>query len=385
MAGFHAMLCALGARFVASTVRFTLNHTATNAGATRIGQSGCLSADGRVALAGNQTVSVAGAANVGAAYAFRQVGSVWVQDAELLALDRDAEDRFACSLALNEDGTTALVGAYRAKGAGSTRVGAVYSLSRSGSSWGQESKFYALEPTTSFGISVDVTPDGSSAVVGSDSGGAYVFTRSGATWTQAAKLVSPTTTAQNYRSVAISADGNTAIALVSPGGVAAVFTRSGGTWTHQAALVSDGAFPYLTVAGVFVALSGDGDTAAVAADGCVYVFARNGATWAQQARLQAQSALTRGPVTVSGDGNTVMTSTSYIAVGSPTAVHLFTRSGLTWSERPPIGEPSPQAGSGFGEVVALSTDASTALATAGSRSVDGVGSVGASYVLGSPS
>ena len=129
-----------------------------------------------------------------------------------------------------------------------------------------------------FGISVSISSDGNTAIVGayfdddkgSGSGSAYIYTRSGGTWSQQAKLIASDGASGDYfgRSVSISSDGNTAIVGAyfddNKRGSAYIYTRSGGTWTQQAKLLaSDGAsYDYF---GVSVSISSDGNTAIVGA------------------------------------------------------------------------------------------------------------------------
>ncbi|MBU3663986.1 MAG: hypothetical protein FGM41_12430, partial [Bacteroidetes bacterium] len=94
---------------------------------------------------------------------------------------------------------------------------------------------------------VSVSADGNTAIVGgwADAGGSgavWIYTRSGGIWTQQGnKLVGTGNTgaAQQGISVSISADGNTAI-VGAPNdnftqGAAWIFTRSGSVWSQQGA------------------------------------------------------------------------------------------------------------------------------------------------------
>jgi flagellar basal body rod protein FlgF len=127
------------------------------------------------------------------------------------------------------------------------------------------------------GYSVGLSADGNTAIVGGpndnvDTGAAWVFTRSNGVWTQqGSKLVGTGTIYLNttYQgiSVALSPDGNTAI-VGGEGdnsftGAAWVYTRSGGIWTQQGSkLVGSGAVGDASQ-GASVALSSDGNTAIV--------------------------------------------------------------------------------------------------------------------------
>ncbi len=91
-------------------------------------------------------------------------------------------------MALSADGSTALIGAPADSGG----IGAAFLFTRSGSAWTQQgAKLTAKNETGrgSFGTSVALSADGSTALVGApaDGGGigaAFLFTRSGSTFTQ---------------------------------------------------------------------------------------------------------------------------------------------------------------------------------------------------------
>src|SRR5471030_3048568 len=114
-----------------------------------------------------------------------------------------------------------------------------------------------------FGVSVAVSADGSTALVGGDRSGSAtsvaVYVRSGAAWTKQAELTPTdlTTNAGFGAAVALSADGNTALVgdtglklvaeCATGGGCASasglpsavwVFTRSGTAWAQQGPALS---------------------------------------------------------------------------------------------------------------------------------------------------
>jgi hypothetical protein len=254
--------------------------------------------------------------------------------------------------------------------------------------------------TAQFGLSVALSADGNTAVVGGpyDDGGvgaAWVFTRSGTTWTQQGlKLTGggETGIGDFGFAVALSADGNTAV-VGGPdddggAGAAWVFTRSGGAWTQQgpkltgAGETADGEF------GNSVALSADGNTALITGDndndfvGAAWVFTRADATWTQQGpKLVAADEVGDGSfgfeAALSSDGNTALIGGAFDDdfVG---AAWVFTRSGTTWTQQGPKLTGGGEIGEGaFGFTVALSGDGNTAL-------LGGVGDddfVGAAWVF----
>jgi len=264
----------------------------------------------------------------------------------------------AISVAISADGNTAIVGGYTDNGS----IGAVWVYTRSGGVWSQQgAKLVGTGAvgTATQGISVALSADGNTAIVGgsednSNVGAAWVWTRSAGVWSQqGAKLVGTGavgTPEQGY-SVAISADGNTAIVggWVDNGfaGAAWVWTRSGGVWSQQGAkLVGSGAVGGNVHQGISVSLSADGNTAIVGGNadngwaGAVWVWTRSAGVWSQQgAKLVGTGAVGGSPgqeqgysVALSADGNTAMECGPFDG-GSVGAAWVWTRSGSVWSQQ----------------------------------------------------
>ncbi len=248
------------------------------------------------------------------------------------------------------------------------------------------------------GMSVALSANGNTALVGAPAdgtyteyrGAAFVFTRSGSTWSQQGeKLTGGGELGSGWfgESVALSADGNTAL-IGAPSdneqvGAAWVFTRSGSTWSQQgekltgAGEVGNGFF------GRSVALSADGATALVGAyndnehQGAAWVFTRSGSTWAQQGEK-----LTGGgglgffgwSVALSAEAKTALIGEWGIG-GGIGAAWVFQRSGSTWAKQGgalTAGEGSDYTWFGYG--VALSSEGNTALV--GAPHADGYAGAG---------
>jgi len=257
-----------------------------------------------------------------------------------------------------------------------------------------------------FGISVALSGDGNTALVGAfmDSpnkfnqngvGAAWVFTRSGATWTQQGEKL--TGSGEVGRgdfgsSVALSGDGNTAL-IGGPyddntSGSAWVFTRSGATWTQQGEKLTGSGDVGSSWFGSSVALSADGNTALIGGTqdnngtGAAWVFTRSGSTWTQEGEKltgsgEAGHAEFGHTVALSGDGNTALIGglTDNNNVG---AAWVFTRKGSPWTQQGDKLTGSGEVGSGFfAYSLALSEDGNTALIGAFSDNND----VGAAWVF----
>jgi phage gpG-like protein len=244
-----------------------------------------------------------------------------------------------------------------------------------------------------FGISVALSSDGNTALVGANEdnriGAAWVFTREGSTWTQQGPKISDDEQSFGARfgaSVALSSDGNTAL-IGGPGyhgtvGAAWVFTRNGTTWTQQAKLSAQEVGKAFS--GFSVALSSDGNTAMVGGPegrpgiGAAWVYTREGSTWTQQGpKLTGNKESGKGhfgrSVALSSDGSTALVggTTDNGAIG---AVWVFMREGSTWTQQGPKLTGIGEVGKGhFGASVALSSDGNTALV--GAHEDNGVGAV----------
>ena len=313
---------------------------------------------------------------------------------KITASDAAADDYFGWSVSLSGDGSTALVGAYTK----SSQTGAAYIFTRSGSTWTQQQKLTASDAATDdrFGVSVSLSGDGSTALVGayaksSSTGAAYIFTKSGSTWTQQSKLTaSDAATGDTFgRSVSLSSDGSTALVGAhqksSNAGAAYVFTRSGSTWTQQAKLTASDAAGSDYFGGS-VSLSGDGSTALVgayyksSATGAAYIFTKSGSTWSQQSKLTASDGASPDrfgiSVSLSADGSTALVG-AYTKSSYTGAAYIFTRSGSTWTQQQKITASDAATSDYFGYSVSLSADGSTALVGAYYKSSN----TGAAYIF----
>ncbi|WP_367873259.1 hypothetical protein [Luteolibacter sp. Populi] len=226
--------------------------------------------------------------------------------------------------------------------------------------------------------------DGDTALVGTPyddipggdmSGSVYVFRLVAGTWTQEAWLTASDRLAVDTFGMAIAFQGDHAYigapgaaaggGIMSNRGCVYHFTRSGSTWTQQQILSPataslNGAF------GRSLALSGD--TLIVGAPdqesspqtaGSAYIFERQGASWVEAAKLAPPGA-TAGDrcgfaVDIEGDQAVVAAPAYRNSVNSKTgSVHVFTRSGGSWSPAAKLSATAP--GTGFGRALDLQGD-----------------------------
>jgi len=278
---------------------------------------------------------------------------------------------FGYSVAIDADGNTAAIGAPQGGGVGG---GQVMIRTFDGSNWTAQAYLTADNAGSNdwFGVSVAISDDGNTVVVGAqyegttgtNAGSAYVYTRSGTTWTQKARFQASDTAAQDQFSyVAISGDGSyilvgagqKAYGGMSPSaGKAYVFTFDGTNVTQQAILTASDAVANNKI-GRAVAIDGDGDTIALGAqggtsvsgtssvstEGAVYIYTRTGTTWTQRQILQASDARTQGwfgtrvgngngAIDLSYDGQSLVVGSWGEYSGNTGAVYAYSRSGNTF-------------------------------------------------------
>jgi lipocalin len=198
------------------------------------GASVALSADGTTAIVGGPVDN----SNTGAAWVYTRSGGVWTQlDNKLVGAGAVGNARQGASVALSADGSTAIVGGPF----DNLNTGAAWVYACSGTGWGTKLVGTGAVGNARQGVSVALSADGSTAIVGgvedkSYSGAAWVYSRSGTVWTQQAnKLVGTDAigSAGQGHSVALSADGKTAIV----GGLADNRIR-GAAWVYRRSGVS---------------------------------------------------------------------------------------------------------------------------------------------------
>jgi hypothetical protein len=311
-----------------------------------LGGSVALSADGNTALVGSRLGSST------AAWIFKRSGSLWLEQAQLAGSGEVGEEcvegsecSFGRSVALSADGTTAVVGSPGANGG----VGAVWVFTGSGSSWAQQGpKLEGGEAigAARFGRSVAVSADGGTALIGGAGdhghrGAAWVFARTGSSWAQqGAKLTGREASpgALFGRSVALSADGSSAL------------------------------------------IGGPGDAGY---RGAAWAFTRSGSSWAPSGPTLGGGEEEQGEgrfgysVALAADGQTAIVGARSDNEGAG-AAWAFTRAGAAWLQQGSKLTGGEEAGAGeFGASVALSAGGNTALLGGPG---DGA-SVGAAWVL----
>lgn len=295
------------------------------------GYSLALSADGNTLAVGaigedSNAIGIGGneadnsAAGSGAVYVFARSSGVWSQQEYLKASNSDADDSFGYQLDLSDSGDVLAVSAIWEDSDGSAEIdnsasnaGAVYTFSRSGTSWIQTDYLKAsnAESNDHFGGHLRLSGDGLTLVAGA--------------------ATPDTGTLHGEDSAATGIGGDETDNTVEQSGAVYVFAESGGSWSQQAYIKASNT-GLGDLFGFGIALSQDGDTLAVGA------------------RAEDSDATGIGGSQVSN------------ASSNSGAVYLYTRSSGIWSDTITyIKAANTGAGDSFGYALDLNDDA-TALA-----------------------
>jgi len=247
----------------------------------------------------------------------------------------------------------------------------------------QGAKFTNSSASAQQGQSVAVSADGNTAIIGgpgdnSNTGAAWIYVRTGTAWSQQAKLVGSGAVgaARQGISVAISADGNTAVvggsSDNSSDGAVWVFARTGTDWAQQGNKLVGAGGTSGAQQGTAVAISSDGNKIASGAIadnlfvGAVWVFERNGSTWAQSGEKLTPSDGIEKPrlgvsVSLSADGSRLLAG-GYLDNVRQGAAWIFddTGCGMTQSGTKLVGT-GGNVSAWQGYSVSLSADGNTAM------------------------
>lgn len=356
-----------------------------------------VSADGTTALVGARGEGNAVGEAQGAGYVFAFDGTQSTETQKLTASDASKTDFFGSSVALNADGTTALVapGPAGPRGDGTEPVVMAYVFALEDGRWAETQKLTSAptpdDHATRFHVAVNAA--GSTALVGSNRG-AYVFESREGEWVETQRLTASSTALGDYHDgeVALNAAGTTALVGAplhdTPAGEAAgatyVFAYDGTTWIETQKLTASDAGP-LHRFGRTLALTGDGTTALVGApaprvtrkgsqrphDNSAHVFAVENGRWVETQRLIPGEASRNGAfgwsVALTENGTTALVgapeedAVSTFASGS---AYVFASRDGEWVETQRLTADDPATNDYFGHSVALTGAVPTAFVSA---------------------
>lgn len=326
----------------------------------QLGIGMALSGDGNtLAVVSDQTL-VNGQQKFGGLFIYTKSGSTWNLQHKI-GYDGNNDDDFR-TVSLSQDGNTLLLGNSTHNVTNAAAAGIVYVYTRAGSTWSEQARLFAPVPvaTGSFGRSLDLSPDGNTAIisalqhagVNNSQGAAFVFVRNGSTWTNTQMLIKSNGVAGEYfgRAVAISGDGSTAVITafsIGTGlglGSAVVYKLNGLAWQEQQILVSDQVQANDGFGGS-VDLSYDGSVIVIGASetriagfdaqrGAAYIFKQFSGSWTLSQRLVQPHALVNdrfgGSVSISADGSLLVVSSSTFNVLNSGLQHVYVQRGPTW-------------------------------------------------------
>jgi gliding motility-associated-like protein len=353
-----------------------------NNGLTEAGRSVAISADGNTAIVGAPNDNT----QQGAAWIYVRNGNVWSQQGSKLvgsgSVGRAQQGR---SVAISADGNTVISGGYLDNGG----RGAAWIFTRKGSVWTQQGSKLVGTGYDDFilpvnmGFSVGMSADGNTIIMGGPydthpRGAAWIFSRKNEIWSQQGEKLfdegSPT--GGQGISVGISADGNTAIVGApldnNQQGAAFLYFRTGSVWDRQAKKLDVSSYPGTKWQGISVALSANGSNAIIGASvadnarGAAWVFQKNGAEWNLKGNkiagtVSSDNAAQGSSVGMSADGNTVLLG-ARLDNWTNGAAWVFTWTDNSWTQRGPKLTGTGNIGiANQGLSSALSADGSTAI------------------------
>jgi len=212
-----------------------------------------------VSLSGDYVLAGAnlkGNSNIGGAYVWvRALNGTWSQQAIIVGSDSTPDDQFGTSVSLSGD--RAVIGAPLKNQTVFTDAGAVYAFTRSGTVWTEEARIVAGDVASGalFGNSVSIS--GSRAIIGSSAatvnaaarGAAYVFLRDGAgAWSQEVKFTGSDSAASDAFGTSVSISGVRAIVGANGNDPSAV-SNAGAAYAFQVTETMSLSFPTVGVIG----------------------------------------------------------------------------------------------------------------------------------------
>jgi len=280
-----------GTRWVEQGPALTSSDQLLGCGSGGFGASLALSANGRIALVGDNL----GDCGAGAVWAFTRSGTAWTKGVKLVPSDAvGGQEYFGDSVALSANGDTALIGGPNDRpdspNPPSSGKGAVWVFTRTGTQWTQAGPKITLPHETGedgFGFLVALSADGRTALIDATNRTWAITSRGASTITPGNERLTMLPIAVAGNSLALSANGRVALVgdqVLGAYGGALVFTTStsGGTFAQRPQLLGPGNLSgeRAVTFGTSVALSASGDTALVgdtAFDlrGAVWTFSRS--------------------------------------------------------------------------------------------------------------
>lgn len=390
-----------GFEFQRSTIPLDIESSNTE----EYGRSVAMNSSGTYAIVG-APVDDGGLLNAGTAYIYTRqtnkwsTSGSWVLQTRLEASDRAVSDNFGYSVAINDDGDVAVVGAYAHDTGGVSNAGAAYIFHRTGEEWQEAAKVFAsnagvsdLETNAKFGSVVSISGDGRNIMVGApdynlfgtDRGACYMWVNQG---TQANPIwifngrftpsVIPNDNAKFGSSIAMSTTASY-IAIGAPfqtvstssDGAVYIFVNNSGY--QQQAVISASDPQANSEFGRSIAMTSDGANVIIGRPrsdsdvGSLYWFSRSGTTWSQTQKFRHTNTQTWHLVgnfqnlSISKTGDIVVAGLDGFS-SNPGDTAVFNKINSLYTQT--------QLLSGGGESVAISGDGAYVVAGQFSRTID---------------
>ena len=321
-----------------------------------------------VALNDDGTTAVVGAAgtnqNTGTVVVYRNDGTAWDNGSQLSSA-LGSNSYFGYSVDVSDDGNSVVVGTPAANGG----QGYVSVYMYDGSSWSDVPILSNIADFT-YGWSVAINGTGDTVVIGAPralgfAGYACAFRKIGGVWTNAVEqpLVSTSTnpTAFFGYSVSVSADGNTAVVGAPSGRYAAVYTCTAGVWGSASVLTTSLAQSVNFGWSVYMAPLAGAVIVGAPNNEYAAVYRYNGVSWASTPAVQLTSEAGAGgqfgsAVTLNDDATIAIVGASIAGYAA-----AYTYDGGSWSSANEIVNQTGVENSRFGSALSVSHDASSLL------------------------
>jgi len=334
-----------------------------------------VSIDGEVMVIGAYKDDNDYGTDAGSVYVFRYDGAMWVEEAILLASDGEAYDWFGISTSI--DGDVIVIGADHDDDNGSNS-GSAYVFRYDGSMWIEEAKLLASDGVSHDRFGVSVSIGGDTIAIGAyldddndiNSGSAYVFQYDKSTWVEKIKLIASDGRAFDQFGITIAIDGDVILVGACTDAYygdwyssAYVFRHDGYQWIEEAILCSSDSYDDFGIS-----LSIDDHAIVVGAfhaedngyqSGAAYVFRYDGSDWVEETKLLASDGSISDlfGYSVSIDGDVIVVGAfgdDEIGCWSPTgSAYVFRYYGSTWVEEVKLLASDRVSDDRFGETVSV--------------------------------
>ena len=304
------------------------------------GESVVVSQNGKVIVVGTDSSDN----NTASVYIYTHDDDKWMREVKLIENDGVGDDEFDVSIDVSANGDTVVVGIGSDNNEIGLRAGAVYIYCRVNDNWNEHYKLTVRDGCSLdyFGHSVAISADGNTIVVGAwghdrNKGAVYIYSRFDNRWCLEDKLVMN--------------DGKSGTML-------SFFAINSGDYFGCSVDISDDG--NTVIVGAYRNDNVNGDSA-----GSAYIYTRRNGKWVDDSKLIAVSgghslSCYGYSVAISGDGNTAIIG-AYSEDNRRGSAYIYTRTGDTWSEQVKLVANDGASIDWFGYSVAISSDGNTAI------------------------